>query len=170
MTEPAGWFADPQGTPKQLRYWDGRRWTEFTVTPPDPPTFPPYGSDKTTSIPALAPDVNQLSHVPGGNPVGRQWRIRHSLWMLAPILGLGFLSFVGFAYCAVRVRSRAWTVTAIGTVLLTVVGYILMGAWTDATGGPTTAAVVYMIDLWLASIVFAFVVNPDYLAWRAGRR
>ncbi|MGR3937377.1 phospholipid scramblase-related protein [Streptomyces sp. BRA346] len=27
---PAGWYADPQGTPNQLRWWDGAQWTEHT--------------------------------------------------------------------------------------------------------------------------------------------
>ncbi|MGY5128074.1 phospholipid scramblase-related protein [Streptomyces nigrescens] len=27
---PAGWYADPQGTPHQLRWWDGSQWTEHT--------------------------------------------------------------------------------------------------------------------------------------------
>ncbi|MFI8992901.1 phospholipid scramblase-related protein [Streptomyces sp. NPDC053542] len=27
---PAGWYADPQGTPDRLRWWDGARWTEHT--------------------------------------------------------------------------------------------------------------------------------------------
>ncbi|SEG89922.1 Protein of unknown function [Actinacidiphila yanglinensis] len=27
---PAGWYADPQGTPNLLRYWDGSQWTEHT--------------------------------------------------------------------------------------------------------------------------------------------
>lgn len=29
---PAGWYADPQGTPNLLRYWDGSQWTEHTNT------------------------------------------------------------------------------------------------------------------------------------------
>ncbi|WP_432003873.1 phospholipid scramblase-related protein [Streptomyces sioyaensis] len=27
---PAGWYADPQGIPHQLRWWDGSQWTEHT--------------------------------------------------------------------------------------------------------------------------------------------
>jgi uncharacterized protein YxjI len=27
---PAGWYADPQDTPNQLRWWDGAQWTEHT--------------------------------------------------------------------------------------------------------------------------------------------
>lgn len=27
---PAGWYADPHGTPNLLRWWDGARWTEHT--------------------------------------------------------------------------------------------------------------------------------------------
>ncbi|SDO23933.1 phospholipid scramblase-related protein [Actinacidiphila guanduensis] len=27
---PAGWYADPAGTPNLLRYWDGTQWTEHT--------------------------------------------------------------------------------------------------------------------------------------------
>ncbi len=27
---PAGWYADPHGTPNLLRWWDGSRWTEHT--------------------------------------------------------------------------------------------------------------------------------------------
>ncbi|MEW2522618.1 phospholipid scramblase-related protein [Actinacidiphila alni] len=27
---PAGWYADPQGKPNLLRYWDGTQWTEHT--------------------------------------------------------------------------------------------------------------------------------------------
>jgi hypothetical protein len=28
---PAGWYADPAGTPNLLRYWDGAQWTEHTT-------------------------------------------------------------------------------------------------------------------------------------------
>ncbi|WP_328352057.1 phospholipid scramblase-related protein [Streptomyces sp. NBC_00457] len=28
---PAGWYADPHGAPRTLRYWDGAQWTEHTA-------------------------------------------------------------------------------------------------------------------------------------------
>ena len=34
---PAGWHADPHGTPGLLRYWDGTQWTEHTAPVPPPP-------------------------------------------------------------------------------------------------------------------------------------
>jgi hypothetical protein len=28
---PAGWYADPAGTARLVRYWDGARWTDHTA-------------------------------------------------------------------------------------------------------------------------------------------
>ncbi|WP_432142888.1 phospholipid scramblase-related protein [Streptomyces sp. bgisy084] len=39
---PAGWYADPQGTPHQLRWWDGSQWTEHTH-PGQPAAAPAQG-------------------------------------------------------------------------------------------------------------------------------
>ncbi|MEU6327913.1 phospholipid scramblase-related protein [Streptomyces sp. NPDC047049] len=39
---PAGWYADPQGTPHQLRWWDGSQWTEHTH-PGQQPAAPGQG-------------------------------------------------------------------------------------------------------------------------------
>ncbi|MDP0399207.1 MULTISPECIES: DUF2510 domain-containing protein [Tsukamurella] len=38
---PAGWHADPRGTPGLLRYWDGAQWTEHTAPIPPPPGLQP---------------------------------------------------------------------------------------------------------------------------------
>lgn len=98
-----------------------------------------------------------------------RWRWRHSAWLLAPILGFGYFSFVGFAYCAIRIQERKWTVLAVASSGLTLLGWILAIAWTDSLGDPSNAAIVFIIDLWIASIVMATVVNSDYLRWRATR-
>lgn len=97
------------------------------------------------------------------------WKTRHSLWLLAPVLGFGVLSFVGFVYCAFRIRRGKWIVLATVSVVLTVLGWIFLTAWTGPTGDPSTASIVYVIELWLASIIFGLVVNRDYLLWRSNR-
>jgi hypothetical protein len=97
----------------------------------------------------------------------RRWRWRHSAWTLAPILGIGVFSFVGFVYCAIRVREQKWIVLACVSTALTVIGWILVSAWTEPNGDASNAATAYVIGLWLVSIVFAFVVNKDFLTWRA---
>ena len=169
MSTPAGWYREPQGPPDQLRYWDGRRWTQFTTKSPESIQVPQYSADATVRLPRQeTPQTSQLA-LGSGNDLDREWRLRHSLWMLAPILGCGALSFVGFVYCAARIRTKAWTAVALSSVLLTFLGYILVSVWTDSKGNPSNAATIYLIDLWLGSIVFAVVINKDYLAWRATR-
>lgn len=52
---PAGWYADPQGTPHQLRWWDGSRWTEHThpgQQPPAPHQAPQPGHQQAPQQPA----------------------------------------------------------------------------------------------------------------------
>ena len=94
------------------------------------------------------------------------WRVRHSAWILAPLLGCGFLSCIGFVYCAVRVREPRWIVLAAVSFVATVVGWILATAWTTASGEMTDGAAGYVIGLWLASLGLSGYVLPDYWRWR----
>ena len=59
----------------------------------------------------------------------RSWRTRHSAWLLAVILGFGFVSFLGFLYCALRVRSRKWWFRAGVTFAATVPGWLIVGVF-----------------------------------------
>ena len=106
---------------------------------------------------------------PGGLLADRKWRVRHSAWLLAPILGIGFFSFIGFLYCAVRVQSPKWWKIAAGTGALTAVGWLLMSLFSESEGGGSDAAVGYILALWIGLIIYGFVVNRDYLRWRAGQ-
>lgn len=36
MDQHSGWYPDPDGTPGQLRWWDGDRWTDLTTSGPTP--------------------------------------------------------------------------------------------------------------------------------------
>ena len=97
--------------------------------------------------------------VGAAKPRSTMWKLRHSAWLLAVILGVGYLSFIGFAYCAFRTREKKWAVLATFFVVATIAGYVVMGSTNDP---------VFIIELWLGSVVFGLIANRDYLNWRAG--
>lgn len=96
--------------------------------------------------------------------------------MLALFLGCGLLSFIGFFYCAIRVRTKKWWRIAAVTGALSAVGWLLMGLFgeteegsesTDVPGPWDDIAAGYVLALWIGLIVYGFIVNRDYLRWRA---
>ncbi|MFJ1589467.1 phospholipid scramblase-related protein [Kitasatospora albolonga] len=60
----AGWFPDPHGAPRLLRYWDGGRWTEHTRPADGAPQAP-----AASGVPAQ-PVAHQAAA--GQHPVGHQ--------------------------------------------------------------------------------------------------
>jgi uncharacterized Tic20 family protein len=81
MTEnPApGWYADPQGTPPQQRWWDGTRWTEHT-------------QGQAQQQPAQAQPVIAGSTSTTTNSDAKTWAMAAHLSALpAAFIGLAFL-------------------------------------------------------------------------------
>ena len=115
------------------------------------------------------------------NPLAdKRWRRRHSLWLLAVYLGVGIFSWIGFIYCAIRVRTRRWWIRAAATAAAGVVSVALMEIFTDSVTNPdgTTTSVdapgpaddvanLFLVASWIAMIVYGHVVNREYLRWRA---
>ncbi|WP_299444935.1 hypothetical protein [uncultured Phycicoccus sp.] len=87
------------------------------------------------------------------------------------ILGFGFVSFVGFLYCALRVRSRKWWFRAGVTFAVTVPGWLVVSVFesTEEQRGDMLRVVPedYLIILWIVLTGYGLVVNRDYLRWRA---
>ncbi|MFC9231724.1 phospholipid scramblase-related protein [Streptomyces decoyicus] len=67
---PAGWYADPQGTPHQLRWWDGSQWTEHTH-PGQQAAAPGQGQ-------APQPGAQQASQQQAGQQPPQQQTLRKS--------------------------------------------------------------------------------------------
>lgn len=103
------------------------------------------------------------------------WRRRHSAWLLAPILGCGMLSFVGFVYVAIRVQTRKfWAAAAISSAGSAAI-WVAMALSGDLseTGESSTDTTSdwsagLAVAVWVALLVYGFVLNRDYLRWRAG--
>ena len=111
----------------------------------------------------------------------KSWRRRHSAWLLAPILGCGMLSFVGFLYVAIRVQTRKfWIAATIGCVGSAAVWIVMAltgdleessdaaGKAAESTSSTSDLGAGVALAVWAALLVYAFVLNRDYLRWRAG--
>ena len=101
----------------------------------------------------------------------RTWRLRHSLWLLAPILGFGMFSFIGFLYVAIRVRSRKFWLIAAAASAGGVLVWLFAGDPDSGKGAASDnvfGAILFAV--WAGSIALGFIINRDYLRWRATSR
>nr|WP_269457948.1 restriction endonuclease [Nocardioides scoriae] len=94
------------------------------------------------------------------------WKVRHSAWLLAVILGVGSFSCVGFIYCAVRVRSTTWKRRAVVVTALSLVGLISLVTPVEPI---QDLGAGYAAFLWLGLIGYGLFVNRDYLRWRSAQ-
>lgn len=82
-------------------------------------------------------------------------------WPLVVVFGCGIFSFAGFVYAAYRMKSGRWTFLAVSTSVLTLIGWILISAW-QFNGVTADGATAYVLEMWIAFIAMAWVVNDDY--------
>ena len=119
--------------------------------------------------------MNYSSDSPSNLLANGLWRRRHSAWLLAPILGFGLFSFIGFLYCAIRIRNAKWWRIAGVTAILSAIGWVLMSLFSESqpgveqTGPGRDLASGYMLALWVGMIIYGVIVNRDYLRWRASQ-
>ncbi|GHD23897.1 phospholipid scramblase-related protein [Streptomyces galbus] len=74
---PAGWYPDPHGAARTLRYWDGARWTDHThadqqaqAAPAQPPAAPHVPAQPAAPDPRVQHQVQQQAGVAAGGPGG----------------------------------------------------------------------------------------------------
>jgi hypothetical protein len=60
---PAGWYPDPNGAARTLRYWDGSQWTEHTHAGQQAPAAPQVPPQKTGPDPRVQRQVQQQAGV-----------------------------------------------------------------------------------------------------------
>jgi len=87
------------------------------------------------------------------------------------VFGCGLLSFVGFVYVGLRVRTRKfWIALVIGCVG-SALPWLASADSDPATEGSQLSDVGTGIVLaaWVGLVVYGFILNRDYLRWRAAR-
>ncbi|MEU3286086.1 phospholipid scramblase-related protein [Streptomyces longwoodensis] len=74
---PAGWYPDPHGAARTLRYWDGARWTDHThadqqaqAAPAQAPAAPHVPAQPAAPDPRVQRQVQQQAGVAAGGPGG----------------------------------------------------------------------------------------------------
>jgi hypothetical protein len=93
-------------------------------------------------------------------------RLRHSWWLLWPILGFSCLGGAAFIYLGVRTKRAGWWIA--GVVYLTL-GWTAIYTLRDADpdGQLYRWAMGLAIGVWVAAIVHAIMINASWQRWRA---
>jgi hypothetical protein len=100
---------------------------------------------------------------------GRQrvWAIRHSLWILPALIGIGFFTWMSFLYIGIRAHRRQWIVVGIGYLIGITLASVLIGVdpgLQDSdpnTSGPAgVIGVLFLLAIWLGGILHALITNP----------
>lgn len=102
----------------------------------------------------------------------RNWKLRHSAWLLWGILTCGLLSFIGFAFVAWKTKRRSWWIAATGWALVGV-GYFTYISLSDearkakAESSLSSAIGSVLLVLLLISLVHMVLLNRAWLRWLA---
>jgi hypothetical protein len=105
----------------------------------------------------------------------RSWKVVNSLWIAAVVLGLGFLSILGWVWGAAVARTRWMWMLVAGYGLLTVLAWTLLAlspvdADGNITGPVSDAFAVVVVVVWLGGSIHAALTGKSVLRLAAARR
>lgn len=126
---------------------------------------------------SASPDQQRTRGAPTTGPgspeqllADRKWRLRHSIWMVGPILSLGILTWASFLYIGVKARRPDWLIAGVIYAIAAGVLFFFTDETPSPAGTPGGAADWVggsILALWVAGIVHAVLSNKSWLRWRA---
>ncbi|SBT52550.1 ComEA family DNA-binding protein [Micromonospora auratinigra] len=105
-----------------------------------------------------------------GPAVDWKWRLRHSWWLLLPLLGCSCLGGAGLLYVGLRARRPAWWIPGAAYLVLGWAGFLLVDGKTGTTSTRDNIGVSLFLAATFACLLHSVLVNPGWLRWRAGWR
>lgn len=98
----------------------------------------------------------------------RRWRLRHSLWLLVPVLSLGILTWAAFGYVGLRARNPAWWIAGIVYAAALAIVFVLDETSARRPGEPTSGwGGALLLAIWVAGSLHAFIINREWLRRRS---
>jgi len=92
-------------------------------------------------------------------------KLRHSWWLLWPILGFSLLGGAAFVFLGTRTRRAGWWIAGLVYLALGWTAfYTLQDA--DPDGPLYRWALGLTFGVWIASIVHALLINASWRRWR----
>jgi len=104
--------------------------------------------------------MNRDSGLPS---VGLTWKLRHSLWLIGVVAGVGFFSFLAFGYVAARMQTRRSAALAL-IALASSAGLIALVDPLDADDADPIYGLLALICI-VVLLVLAVALNIAYLRW-----
>ena len=127
------------------------------------PQMPGPGWNSTPVIPWLPALTTRNPAISVG------WRVRHSLWLLLPVLGLGCIGGLGLVYVGLRAKRPVWWVPGIVYTVIGWFGFVLVGA-TDKTSAASNWGVGIWLLIGIGIILHAALINATWLRWQANQQ
>jgi hypothetical protein len=99
--------------------------------------------------------------------VSWRWRLRHSLWLLVPVLSVGILTWAAFLYVGVRGRRPSWWIAGIVYAVALLAVFVLdetsarqPNEYVSGWGG------ALLLAIWVAGSLHAVIINGEWLRIR----
>ena len=92
------------------------------------------------------------------------WRIGHSLWLLAPLIGCGGLGGLALTFLGLYARRPSWWIPGLVYTAGTIAAFVVVGV-EEIESTLSDAAAGVLLALWVACLFHCLLINSSWLRW-----